>query len=315
MAWQMTRRTWQVFDRAWQVSYRPILAIDLSPQSGRSKRDQTMRRLYVFALFLLSSAAWGAEGPSFHLRPPAVGERATLTSDSIIEVAFQGATSVIRMLGRRVFEAKVLEANDKAATKVLLHYIVAEANTETEGKLRQKAQPVAGKTYLFTAKSTGVDIVHEGGGELSKAELDWLKVDLDSFGKPDPLCAYLDGKTLTPGETFDGPNLVTSMLGSILEKGNIESISLQFREIQTRRDGTPEGLFGFQVKALMPNDQGAQIEMSSSGTMEVALDPCRRLSMEMAGSLAVSGAIDVNGRKVPVQGQGTAKINFLAQYQ
>jgi hypothetical protein len=193
-----------------------------------------MRRLCVFTLFVLSSAAWGAEGPSFHFRSPVVGARATLTSGSVMEITFQGATTkVTRMLSPQVYEAKILEVSDKAVTKARLHYHVDEESSETEGKLKRKVKPLAGK----------------------------------------------------------------------------------FREIHARRDGTPEGLFGFHVKAAMPTDDGLQIEMSSSGTMAVALEPCRLLSMEMAGSVAISGTVDANGKKVPVQGLGTAKVNVLAQYQ
>jgi hypothetical protein len=272
-----------------------------------------MRRLCVFALFVLSSATWGAEGTAFHLRPPVPGSKTTVTSGGIMEIAFQGAPAgkTTRMRNPEIYKTEVLEARDKAATKIRVHYLVSETNTDA----KRKVKPLAGKTYIVTAAGNGVEIVREGGGAPPKPELDSLKGEFGSLGKPDPLCAYLDGKTLAPGEGVNDPSVLTSLLGSFLEGGKVDSFAIQLREIHARRDGTPAGLFGFHVKASIPTEDGLQIAMSSGGTLEIALDPCRLLSMEMAGPAAVAGAIEVNGKQVSVLGSGTTQVNILVVYK
>ena len=273
-----------------------------------------MRRLCILGLLAFSSAAWGADGPAFHLRAPVPGSTVTVTSSFVAELAFHGPWEgkAIKMRKSRAYDMEIL-ANDKTVTKVRVHYLVAEDTTESEGQIDRQALPIAGKTYVITSAASGVEILGEGGKAPAKEELDLLK-EFDSLGKREGICVALDGKRLKAGEEVD-PHLLASVLGSLMDVKMLDSAFLQLREIHTRSDGSLAGLFDHKLKTTNTTEEGTQGTFSGTGTLEIALDPCLVLNTEIAGPMSLAVVVESNGQKISIQGTGTNQISMQAQYK
>ncbi len=165
----------------------------------------------------------------------------------------------------------VLDATEYAITRVKVAYQEkAEAETRGGAKEERHASPLAGKTFVATAKDDQITVTDEKGASVTAAVRDEVADDQGGLGRPHPLHQLFPDRPLRLGEKLEPPPAV---LSSILQVGGeggpqVESGTFTLRTVEA-------GVATFD----------AALTLRVRGTGD---EPT--MTMELAGKLAVDTA-------------------------
>ena len=198
-----------------------------------------------FCLFcvglLLPAAAAAAETVTFHKTPAQPGDisRQSIDCDLDLEMSIQQGGQIVQsqrqgILRQQVRQLTVLAADTRAATRAEVRYDRSTvALRAADATAQTTTQAVTGKTYLVARAADQLSVTYPDGRTPPAEELEIVTTNMETFGLPNPIALYFDGKQMVVGQTVELPaKLARELLGFSESVGNISQFQLKL--IETR---------------------------------------------------------------------------------
>jgi hypothetical protein len=184
--------------------------------------------------------------------------------------------------------------------RVTFHRAVEEVQSADDDPL-VAAQPVEGKTYLVARRGEELEILDAAGQEPTEDELRLVRESLQTFGQPNPLAAFLDGKVIRVGESLDLPvSAARELLGWTGNQGETKKLEMRMRRIENG-NGALCGVFETVLEASKHDASTMTLLMKGEISIEAAT--CQSRVMKLTGPVAIS---EVRG---PLAGRFTVSTN------
>jgi hypothetical protein len=183
-------------------------------------------------------------------------------------------------------------------------------------EVETKTQPVAGKTYICQ-REPGEDgklvITDERGQIPPTEEYEIVAQQMEMVGRPNPLCEFLAGKTLSMGETIELPKEVASKVFNLGEQfGEVTKFALKLESLEKSAPGQL-AVFVAHVEAASSN--ASQMRLELAGPLEVEATTCRAVKVDLTGPIAVSETRGSYSTSYQVIGTGQLKVNVQSAYR
>lgn len=186
----------------------------------------------------------------------------------------------------QVRTVRVLQVSNGNATQALIQYEKSSTKIAVEnGRVVEANQPVAGKTYLVERKQQELIIRSEKGLAVSEEEDQILRTQLQTFGLPNPLAQFLNGKRIRIGQSVDVPEEVArELLGLTGNNGKTDKLALRLSGMRSV-SGTNCAVFETLLKS---HSDESSISLLMKG--ELLIDPatCHTKTIELEGPVAIS---------------------------
>ena len=174
-------------------------------------------------------------------------------------------------------------------------------------------QAVVGKTYLCRRQEKGpLQVSREDGSLPSPEEFKVVSESMASLGYPNPLAEYFGGRTVAVGEKLKLPKEVgAGLLGSDSKLGKVvrlEATLLEVLELQ----GNRVARLGVDMEAQ--GEASMQMRLSVQGTIDLEVESCRVLRIELSGPLAMASSIGSHSHTQITQVSGKLSVEMSAIY-
>jgi len=183
------------------------------------------------------------------------------------------------------------------------------------GKATPRTPDYSGATYDVARADSGFSM-KGARGRLSPREAEVATALADAtLGLP-PLGALLDGRAFRKGERIEVPVEVgRKVLGFLFSDAELESLTLGFDG--ERREAGAEATAFEATATLNANggDPSLRVVIKVAGDILVAKSTGLVLAVRMAGPVTMAGAIEDDGRKLDLSGNGTWKVAYTAKPQ
>jgi hypothetical protein len=282
------------------------------------------RRIVLAAVLVLAPAlARAQESATFHLRVPEAGESIAYTTGGVIQLQTVASAQGRELRNQSVdikatgnYRLDILDANADAPRRGRVRYFQSEATSATgQDAAKREVKPVAGKTYLLTAGDSGLRVTDEQGRPVSDEEDKAVQTDFRLFGHPDTLCQYLNGKTLSVGQSLDGlrPDMAASLLGGDSADDKIEQMFFQLQRIEHHAGLT---WAVFQVRMAGTTDvSDTPMRMALAGYATLTAEDCRLRSAHLEALMSMQDKLKTqDGMDVDLRVQGNARILMQLVY-
>jgi hypothetical protein len=188
---------------------------------------------------------------------------------------------------RRIVTA--LDVHNGRTVAVHVRYVDATSDRSSSDRPEETGTlrfPVVGRTYRCERSGDQLLITDEHGNTPPKEELEIVRDDMESVGRPSPLAEFLGGQTVKVGATLAvAPELAGRMLGLSGKFGELTKFELSLREVRVE-EGTPCAVFQANIEAA--SNDSSQLRLILSGPLIVQIDTCRAVQMSLAGPIAMS---------------------------
>jgi hypothetical protein len=278
--------------------------------------------LWCCAAAMAAHAADSAanESVTFNRRAPAKGDvaRQSVFTNTKMHVSVHLAqqlvhenTTVVQRAQERTIHLTHVEPDVRMAGEVTYH----EAGQSEASGSEEAASihlPVRDKTYRVERQGDELEILDQDGlvPPLDEYEIVWQS--MESFGKPNPLSDFLDGRTVALGETLELP---TEAAVHLLAFGDdvvaVERFSLALQEVQPA-GGSRRALF--QVFVSSRTHGRSQMGMQVEGTLAVDAETCRVVALNLAGPIGMTEAQTHGPDTYLVSGRGKVQIKMQGAY-
>ena len=283
-------------------------------------------KLLVIALVLgefgLPSLAHAEDALRFRRGTAAVGELSDHRVGSSVEV------TMTRRHGDQLIDSRQQSLRQEQQRTLQIVALDPTTNLPTRGKLTYRSahktlrvgqdqealtpDPVSGKVYLVERRGRELLVATTQGDLPPPDERQIVQANLQAFGIPNPLAAYLENKVIRTGQKLIVPEEVgRELLGLDADDSTVERFELTLRE-RTIVDGSECGLF----TALLQTHrrQGGQATILMQGDMVVSTSSCRVLAMTLEGPLVVSERHGTAAAHYTEQTQGTIRVSMRASH-
>ncbi len=285
-----------------------------------------MRRCQILAissLFCLGSATLpAAETVAFHKRQSAPGDvlRHTIHCDLDVEISIRQGGQIVqtqrqgfqRLQARRL---TIVSVQPDAPTQAHVHYERSTASLQTPGETPEPTpQPVTGKTYAVARRGEDVAITYLDGSVPPTEELEIVAANMQTFGLPNPIAQFFDGRTLRVGQTIRLPTEVArELLGFPDTVRNVTEFQLRLSSIREADKGTMRAaVFDISLAANNPDD--ASLTMKLLGQMVLEVGTCRTIAVTMSGAVGASELRGPPAGRFEVRSEGTIRVAVQADY-
>lgn len=270
--------------------------------------------LFIVSLFILTSllcvpGSLSAQELVFSHRPTQVGdvaqqtiqcnfdaERSIRQQNQLIDSSKQ---QLVRKQDRRL---TVLQIQNGRTVKAELTY--GQSQTQIRGaddESIEATHPVANRSYLVENRNGELAITNMDGSQPTEEELTILNLHLETFGKPNPLAQFLNGKRIRIGQTVKVPEEVANeLLGLTGNKGNTEKLVLRLATIKVV-DGQRFGVFETLLRTSNKDENTMSLIMK--GKLVVEASTCR------TKAIALNGPVALSETRGPVQGRFMVSTN------
>ena len=194
-----------------------------------------------------------------------------------------------------------METTKGKATRAKISYVQSTTKVKVQNNAVAEAkQPIEGKTYLVARAGEQLIVTDEIGQPISDEESKILLPQLNSFGKPNPLAQFLNGKQISVGDSIDVPDEVAAeLLGLTGNAGKTDQLTLRLTAIKAD-GGVDCALF---ETLLRSHSDESSISLLMKGELMIDPNTCRTRSIQMHGPVAISE------RRGPAQGRFTVSTN------
>ncbi len=261
-----------------------------------------------------------AQQVQFHRRPtrPFDNSRQVIECDFVLERAIRQQNQLIdstrRILQRRQDRTlTILSVQAGRPRRAKITYLQSFTQIEqAESEPIQAVQPVTGKTYFVELHGDDLIIMDPQGQKPPPDELAIVSLNLQSFGKPNPLAKYLDGKIVSVGQSLAVPNEVASeLLGFTGSQGDTEKLSLKM--VATKNvDGNTCAVFETILRAT--NRELGAMNLLMEGELTIEADSCRTRAIMLRGPVAITQIRGSAAGQFTVSTNGTLQVAVEANY-
>lgn len=253
----------------------------------------------------------------FQRRPPQVGDAVTqdlhfemnlvvkLTqSQQTIHTSDRG---VDRRQRRRIAVTDVAQGRVRQARVQFIRsqQVVIDGNAPP----LQVKQPVEGKSYLVTRRPDGkLQITDRTGGRPPEAEWEIVAQAMDAIGRPNPLAALLDRRSIAIGQTLTLPKeLASNAIGFREAVGEVSRFALTLVTAKSVGERMC-GVFDVEIDALSPTDEGQTLAIG--GRFQIETDTCRIAAIDLTCPVTIQQQRGPEGGKFNVEGRGTLQVSM-----
>ncbi len=282
-----------------------------------------MRRYFclLWVGLIIPAAAAAAENVTFHKSPAQPGDisRQTIDCDLDLEMSIQQGGQIVQsqrqgVLRQQVRELKVLAANARAATRAEVRYDRSSVALRTADATAQtSSQAVTGKTYLIARQADKLSVTYPDGRTPPADELELVTSNMETFGLPNPIAVYFDGKQMTVGQTIQLPaKLARELLGFSETVGNISEFQLQLVETRRLDSGDRAAVFAIALTADQPDE--TSVSMRLKGQLVMEIDTCRTAAVHLEGPISASETHGPDAGQFQVRSEGQIRVAVEASY-
>ncbi len=176
-------------------------------------------------------------------------------------------------------------------------------------------QPVTGKTYLVTRQGDKLSITYPDGTQPPEAELIIVQENMDTFGLPNPIATFFDGRKVRVGQTLQLPTeLARDLLGFAATGDAVSQFNLKLASIRpaASAQASPQAVFEITLKAQDPEATG--VSMALTGQMIMEVQTCRSLAVTLTGPVVASEMHGPDGGQYELHSQGQIDVAVKADY-
>ena len=257
----------------------------------------------------------------FSQQPAEVGDRVAQQIDfamhlntSILQsdqIAHQQSVSQEHRQQRLVEVLEVAQGNVRQARVTFPQSRGTSPDGENPDK--EVVEPVEGKAYLVTRQGKQLLVTDVNGAIPPRAEFEIVYTSMQSLGLPNPLAAFLLGRTIHVGETIEVPQSIASeMLGFGAELGEVKQFQLRLKEPATY-EGSPCAVF--DAKILVAGGADQPLRVGVVGPVVILTESCRTVVTELTGPLSVDAVEHTRGGSYQYQGSGEVRVAVHAHYR
>lgn len=284
--------------------------------------DKIWLGLWCSAVVISAEAAdvRPGEAVTFRRQAPAKGDvarQSVVTSTSMDvsvhlgqQVVHENATLVERAQERSIRLTHV-EPDVRMASEVTYHK-AGQAMTAGSDEAESLQQPVQGKTYRVEREGEELRILDEHGLVPPQDEYEIVWHSMESFGKANPLAEFLNGRTVSVGQTLDLPQeAAVHLLAFGDDVVTVERFALTLQEVRTA-EGQRRAVFRAFISSRTHGQR--QMGMQVEGILAVDADTSRVVSLEIAGPIGMTET-HVNGPDTYlVSGRGKIQVAMHGSY-
>ncbi|MFO0915595.1 MAG: hypothetical protein U0795_21705 [Pirellulales bacterium] len=163
---------------------------------------------------------------------------------------------------------------------------------------QQLVDPAADKSYIVSRRGDELVIQDLQGAVPPAPELVWLKQDLATFGRENPLSTFLANREVRVGQTLDvPPEVARELLGGSDSATQVTRFQLTLEQIQTPA-GHRQATFRVAID-LKGADQGG-VDMLVEGHVTMNADLCQVEQVNLKGPI----------RSVEFEGEGANRLTL-----
>ncbi|TWT88745.1 hypothetical protein Mal64_22330 [Pseudobythopirellula maris] len=174
------------------------------------------------------------------------------------------------------------------------------------------ADPIAGRTYHCRRQGEQLRVTTPAGDTPPLEEFRLVSESMATLGKPNPLGAFLAGRTVRTGETLNlPPEIAKQLLSFDGEMGAVERFTLRLVAVEQGPAG-PAARFEGEIEAS--GARGAQMRLVVAGPVVIDAATCRTLTAELSGPLGMSESRGGVGMRYQVDATGKIVVAIESQY-
>jgi hypothetical protein len=163
--------------------------------------------------------------------------------------------------------------------------------------------PIEGKTVAINTTPNGIDVTVKNGsiGDQDRESL------IKSLDKNNHL--YPD-RYLSIGDEWEiNPNF----LGDLAEGTDIRTAVAKFEEV-TQYMGHPCARIKVNIRLIVKNPDGMQLDMTLNGNIYYAIDIQRNIDLALGGPIVIGGSMGDSDKKGKLSGSGSCDIRMKSIY-
>ena len=227
---------------------------------------------------------------SFHRRAAERGDlsRQQLNCDLDLTMSIRQAGQIVQQQKQLVQrqqqrELTILKVSANAPQQAQVKYdnsVVTLKSAEQEPQ--SSRQPVTGKTYFVTREGEKLSITYPDGSQPSEEERLIVQENMDTFGLPNPIATFFDGKPVRVGQTLQLPTeLARDLLGFAATGDTVSQFGLKLVEVRPPPQAgclAAGRLSRSRSRPRIPNRPG--VSMTLTGQMVMEVQTCRTLACD-----------------------------------
>ena len=179
--------------------------------------------------------------------------------------------------------------------------------TNEDERETEITQPISHQTYFVARDEQGkLGFADQTGGKVTEEEDKLLRKQFETFGKPNPLAQFLDGKRLEVGQSLKVPEAVArELLGLTGKKASTEELVL--RLVKTKLVRNRE--FAVFDTLLRTSTDENTMSMLMKGELVIEAETCRTQSIRLHGPIAITDTRGPTEGRFTVSTNGTLDVN------
>lgn len=283
-----------------------------------SYRDQTT----ALAVVILLTTVLHAEQVRFSKQPARAGDRlrqvidCDLQADLAIQQAGQLIDSSRKGLRRQQDRSlTILDLRRGRPVRAQVDYHAA-TNTTTQAESAAPTvtkEPVNGKSYLITRIDGELQITDVDGQLPPPEELEIIRANMQTFGLPNPLADFFDGRSIRIGETVSLPaEVARELLGVTGTVGDIKRFRLKLVKTEMIA-GARCAVFETLVETS--SQQQGHMTLLMKGHLKMEIATCRTPVMSMAGPVAISEIHGTPQAQFTVNTRGQFNVAIRSEFK
>lgn len=207
---------------------------------------------------------------------------------------------------------RILNVERGLPVRALLRYGASTTRVGAQdNQTMEVTQPIAGNAYIVTRSGSGISITDEVGQPITDEENKLLRVHLETFGKPNPLAQFLDGKRIAVGQSIIVPDAVArELLGLTGNAGKTDKLSLRLAAVK-RIEQVECAVF---ETLLRTHGEETTMSLLMKGELLVETNSCRTREINLQGPIAVSEARGPAEGRFVISTNGTLQVNVQTAF-
>jgi hypothetical protein len=206
-----------------------------------------------------------------------------------------------------------LRVDHGAPTRAKLTYGTASTRVQAdETETIEATQPIAGNTYFIARRGAQLAVTDELGKPVTGEEEKLLRLHMETFGEPNPLAQFLDGKHINVGQSVDVPDEVArKLLGLTGNSGKTDKLSLRLRDVK-RIEGIDCAVF---ETLLRTHGQETSMSLLTKGELVIEANSCRTRSIRLQGPIAISETHGPTEGRFVISTNGTLQVAVRTSFE
>ncbi len=246
--------------------------------------------------------------------------RQLLTCDLELVLSIRQGGQIIQeqnqeLVRKQSRELTVLQVEPGGPRRAKVTYRESEVSLKSAGAEPQASQqPVTGKTYLVTRQGDDLEISYPDGSAPPPEELAIVTDNMATFGMPNPIAEFFNGKTIRVGDKLELPAaLARELLGFAETANSVSDFRMRLASIRRAQGNQPASAV-FELMLVAEDPQQSGISMKLQGQHVIEIDSCRTLAVNLSGPVAASETHGPDAASYEVHTQGDIQIAVQAIY-